>query len=123
MTSDFKSSLNKNQTVPNLMTSTAIGLIDSRNKSSHHYRQVNSKAFPQCFSSHEFGDQNVPLRGTFYKSQNGLTGGTWINNSFGQPYFAESTTAFSVNKSQKVKKEDGLKISRETLERLASTRP
>jgi len=73
--------------------------------------------------SQEFGDQGVPLRGTFYKSQNGLTGGTWINRSFGQPYFNESTEAFSVNTREKVKKEDGLKISRDTLERLAITRP
>ena len=63
------------------------------------------------------------MRGTFYKSQNGLTGGTWINRSFGQPYFNESTEAFSVNTREKVKKEDGLKISRDTLERLAITRP
>jgi len=52
-----------------------------------------------------------------------LTGGTWINNSFNQPYFDESTTAFSVNTSQKIKKEDGLKITRDTLERLATARP
>ena len=68
-----KNSLNKNNTETNLM-STAIGLLDFRSKSTSHFRAMNIKPFVSGanLKSQEFGDQSMPLRGTYYKSLNGL---------------------------------------------------
>lgn len=63
-----KQSLNKTQTETNLM-STAIGLLDCRSKSTSHFRAMNIKPFVTgVLKSQEFGDGNMPLRGTYYKS-------------------------------------------------------
>ena len=106
------------------MTSTAIGLVDSRSKSiinfkSFSYRHLVSSSL----KSPEFGCVNVPLRGTFVKTQNGSMAVTLISNHNNQPFINETVSAFSVNPDKKIKKEDALVITRDTLERLASTRP
>lgn len=69
-----------------------------------------------------FGNTEVPVRGTHYRSSQGF-GGTWINECVNQPLFAETTTVFEVNKQKKILKEDRLRISQDTLSRLNETRP
>jgi len=56
----------------------------------------------------------MPLRGTYYKNDK-TRAGTWIDGSFNHPYFNEQQTVFSIDTTNKVRKEDGLKISRETI--------
>lgn len=72
-------------------------------------------------ASHEFGTQGMPSRGTFYKSQNFC--GTWVNDNLNVPFFTSESTAFTLDMSKKINKEDGLMIARETLRRLTRERP
>ena len=106
------------------MISTAIGLLDFRSKSIVNFKSLNDRPFVgSSMKSREFGCVNNPPKGTFYKSQNGSMAGTWISNHSNQPFLNESTSAFSINLVKKINKQNALIITKDTLERLASTRP
>ena len=59
------------------------------------------------------------MKGTFYKSANFC--GTWFNDNLNVPFFSQDSTVFTVT-SSKINKDDGLKISKDTLQRLANER-
>ena len=67
----------------------------------------------------------IPIQGTFFKSEKATGGktGTWVNVSTSLPFFPVETKAFQVGSSKKIDKADKLQITKETLERLAITRP
>ena len=103
------------------------GNIDFKLQTLQHFRYFHAHAPPlkqsgSCTST-EFGHSKVPIRGTFYKTNNGASSGTWINEGLNQPYFTETMPVFTLKRDLKVQKSDALKISRSTLKRISIDRP
>lgn len=60
-------------------------------------------------------------RGTCFR--NSTHCGTWFNPALNQPLFNEDECAFEINKNKKIRDEDRLAITKNTLNRLAVDRP
>ena len=60
----------------------------------------------------------IPIRGTYYRN-GAINTGTWINESLNVPLFTSDSTVFKIDKNEKIRQEDCIKITRKTLNRLS----
>lgn len=101
-----------------------MGLGDVRAKSLAVFQAYEDKPALNGYNSSNraFGPGEVPIRGTFMKSNASSMAGTWINRRSDKPFFAETMSVFEIG-NEKIKKNDALIIAKDTLDRLSVERP
>jgi hypothetical protein len=114
--------IKKNQSMKNLtsLTTERDERLDFRLNSLAHSRTRMSQPLLHTArpTTHVFGNTMVPIRGTYYRNSATNTG-TWINESINVPLFTRDSTVFKIDRDEKIREEDCIKIKRKTLNRLS----